>query len=280
MAGAFEERAPVRGRDGVTTRQQTLTVWQDRVPLRVHVKGDGPAVMFFHGPWGLTWSAFLDALAQRFTVYAPEHPGTTPGAPDAIYDVDSLWDLVLCYDELLEQLRLPEVVLAGHSFGAMMACEVAAQRPSRARRLVLIDPIGLWRDDAPVTNWMLLGPQELPEYVFRNVESPGAKALFSIPDDPEEGALARTRLTWAMGSTGKFIWPIPDKGLKKRIHRIAATSTLLVWGQDDRLVPRVYAEEFARRLAQTRTEIIKDAGHAPHLEQPDGTARVVTSFLM
>lgn len=279
MAGAFEEGAPARGRDGVTTRQQTLTVWQDRVPLRVHVKGDGPAVVFFHGPWGLTWGAFLDALAQSFTVYAPEHPGTTPGAPDTIMDIDSLWDLVLCYDELLEQLRLPEVVLAGHSFGAMVACEVAAQRPSRARRLVLIDPIGLWRDDAPVTNWMLLGPQELPEYVFRNVESLGAKALFAIPDDPEESALARTRLTWAMGSTGKFIWPIPDKGLKKRIHRIAATPTLLVWGDSDRLVPRVYAEEFARRLAHTRTEVIKDAGHAPHLEQPDATARVVTNFL-
>jgi pimeloyl-ACP methyl ester carboxylesterase len=263
----------------VTTRQQTLTVWQDRVPFRVHVKGEGPAVVFFHGPWGLTWGPFLDALAEHFTVYAPEHPGTTPGLPDVIYEIDTLWDLVLCYDELLEQLRLPEVVLAGHSFGAMVACEVAAQRPSRARRLVLIDPIGLWRDDAPVTNWMLVGPQELPECVFRNVESAGAKALFTIPDDPEEGALARTRLTWAMGSTGKFIWPIPDKGLKKRIHRIAATPTLLVWGQDDRLVPRVYADEFARRLARTQTEIIKEAGHAPHLEQPDATARVVRSFL-
>jgi pimeloyl-ACP methyl ester carboxylesterase len=263
----------------VTERQQTLTVWQDRVPFMVQVKGEGPAVVFFHGPWGLTWGPFLDALAERFTVYAPEHPGTTPGLPDVIYEIDTLWDLVLCYDELLEQLRLSEVVLAGHSFGAMMACEVAAQRPSRARRLVLIDPIGLWRDDWPVTNWMLVGPQELPEYVFRNVESPGAKALFTIPDDPEEGALARTRLTWAMGSTGKFIWPIPDKGLKKRIHRIAATPTLLVWGQDDRLVPRVYAEEFARWLARTQTEVIEEAGHAPHLEQPDATARAVTSFL-
>ena len=263
----------------MTARQQTLTVWQDRVPFRVHVKGEGPAVVFFHGPWGLTWGPFLDALAQSFTVYAPEHPGTTPGAPDAIQNVDTLWDLVLCYDELLEQLRLPEAALVGHSFGAMMACEVAAQRPSRARRLVLIDPIGLWRDDAPVTNWMLVGPQELPEHVFRNAECSGAKALFTIPDDPEEGALARTRLTWAMGSTGKFIWPIPDKGLGKRIHRIAATPTLLVWGQDDRLVPRVYAEEFARRLAQTRTEVVKDAGHAPHLEQPAITASVVTAFL-
>ena len=55
-----------------------LTVWQDRVPFRVHVKGSGPALVYFHGPWGLTWGAFLDALAESFTVYAPEHPGTTP----------------------------------------------------------------------------------------------------------------------------------------------------------------------------------------------------------
>jgi pimeloyl-ACP methyl ester carboxylesterase len=263
----------------MATQPQTVTVWQGQVPIRTHVQGTGPAVAFFHGPWGLTWGPFLDALSRSFTVYAPEHPGTTPGQPDTVYRVDNLWDLVLCYDELLEQLGLAEVMLVGHSFGAMVACEVAAVLPSRVRRLVLIDPIGFWRDDAPVTNWMLLGPQDLPGYVFRDPEGAAARALFSVPDDPEDGALARTRLIWAMGATGKFIWPLPDKGLKKRIHRIAATPTLLLWGEDDRLVPRVYAEEFARRLARTRTEVVKAAGHAPHLEQPEATARLVQAFL-
>jgi pimeloyl-ACP methyl ester carboxylesterase len=257
---------------------QTVVVWQGRVPIRVHVQGAGPAVVFFHGPWGLTWGPFLDALARHFTVYAPEHPGTTPGEPDTIQHVDSLWDLVLCYDELLEHLKLRDVMLAGHSFGAMMACEVAAMHSSRVKRLVLIDPIGLWRDNAPVINWMLLGPPEMPAYVFEKPDGAAAKALFSVPDDPEEAALARTRLTWAMGATGKFIWPIPDKGLKKRIHRIAAP-TLLVWGEGDRLVPRAYAKEFAGRLADTRLEVVAGAGHAPHLEQPESTARVVQVFL-
>jgi pimeloyl-ACP methyl ester carboxylesterase len=257
---------------------QTVVVWQGRVPIRVHVQGAGPAVVFFHGPWGLTWGPFLDALARHFTVYAPEHPGTTPGEPDTIQHVDSLWDLVLCYDELLEHLKLRDVMLAGHSFGAMMACEVAAMHSSRVKRLVLIDPIGLWRDNAPVINWMLLGPPEMPAYVFEKPDGAAAKALFSVPDDPEEAALARTRLTWAMGATGKFIWPIPDKGLKKRIHRIAAP-TLLVWGEGDRLVPRAYAKEFAGRLADARLEVVAGAGHAPHLEQPESTARVVQAFL-
>ena len=260
------------------TQHRTVTVWQGRVPLGVRVKGEGSPLVFFHGPWGLTWGPFLDTLARSFTVYAPEHPGTTPGEPDAVQQIDSLWDLVLCYDELLDHLRLPEVMLVGHSFGAMMACEVAALRPSRVPRLVLVDPIGLWRDDAPVANWMLMAPQDLPRNVFAEPESAAAKALFAIPEDPEQAALARTRLTWAMGSTGKFIWPIPDKGLKKRIHRIEAPA-LLVWGQDDRLVPLVYAEEFARRLRRTRLEVVKGAGHAAHLEQPETLARLALAFL-
>jgi pimeloyl-ACP methyl ester carboxylesterase len=269
-----ERRGPGEGAEG----GRTVTIWNGRVPIRVRVAGSGPAVVYFHGPWGLTWGPFLDALARHFTVYAPEHPGTTPGEPEAIQQVDHLWDLVLCYDELLAALRLGEVALAGHCFGAMVACEVAALAPSRTKRLALIDPIGLWRDDAPVVNWMLLGAAEMPAHVFHRPDGPAAKAMFAVPEDPEAAALARTRLTWAMGATGKFIWPIPDKGLKKRIHRITAP-TLLVWGEHDRLVPRVYAREFAGRLPESRLEVVAGAGHAPHLEEPEATARAVQGFL-
>jgi pimeloyl-ACP methyl ester carboxylesterase len=248
------------------------------VPIRVQVRGNGSAVVFLHGPWGLTWGPFLDALAGGRTVYAPEHPGTTPGQPEAIQQVDHLWDLVLCYDELLSALGLREAMLVGHSFGAMVACELAAHRPDRITRLALLDPIGLWRDDAPVVNWMLLSAADMIAHVFHEPGGPAAKALFAIPEEPEAAALAKTRLTWAMGATGKFIWPIPDKGLKKRIHRITAP-TLLVWGEHDRLVPRAYAKEFAGRLRDSRLEVVAGAGHAPHLEQPEATARVVQAFL-
>ena len=162
-------------------RQQAVTVWQGRVPFRVLVKGEGPAVVFLHGPWGLTWGPFLDALAERFRVYAPEHPGTTPGAPDVVHEIDGLWDLVLCYDELLEGLGLSEATLVGHSFGAMMACEVAAQRPARVRRLALLDPIGLWRDDAPVVNWMLLGPTEMPAHARKCIPTSACAGTRSSP---------------------------------------------------------------------------------------------------
>ena len=264
------------GLNGAEAR--TLPVWQNRVNMRVVSKGKGPALIFFHGPWGLHWNPFLDALAQHFTVHAPEHPGTSPGAPDDIHHLDNLWDLVLCYDESLEQMGVENAAFVGHSFGAMVACEVAAAYPRRAGRLALIDPIGLWRDDAPVTNWMMLNQQEMQSYIFHDPEGAGAKLLFSKPEDETERVNAQVGLTWAMGSTGKFIWPIPDKGLKKRIHRVKAP-TLLIWGAEDRIAPPVYAEEFARQIPGAKVETVKGAGHAPHLEQPAVVAESVRAFL-
>jgi len=259
------------------TQSRTVPVWQDRVRMRVLSKGSGPALVFFHGPWGLHWDPFLDALAQHFTVHAPEHPGTSPGAPDDIYHLDGLWDLILCYDELLDAMGVESAALVGHSFGAMMACEVAAAYPCRARNLALIDPIGLWREDAPVRNWMMLNPQEIAAAIFRDPASAGAGHLFPRYEDEEARITAQVGLTWAMGATGKFIWPIPDKGLKKRIHRVKAP-TLLIWGADDRLVPPVYAEEFRRQIAGARIETVNGAGHAPHLEQPGTVAGLVRDF--
>ncbi len=259
------------------TRERTITVWQGKVRMRVRSKGSGPALVFFHGSWGLDWDPFLDALARDFTVYAPEHPGTTPEAPDDIYHLDGLWDLVLCYDELLQALGVESAALVGHSFGAMVACEMAAAYPGRARRLALIDPIGFWRDADPIVNWMVLDPAQLRARVFREPDGEAARRMFGIADDPQAAAAARIRLMWAMGATGKFIWPLPDKGLNKRIHRVQAP-TLLVWGKEDRLVPLVYADEFVRRLPGARVETVSDTGHAPHLERPDTVARLVRDF--
>jgi pimeloyl-ACP methyl ester carboxylesterase len=258
--------------------EHTLSVWRDLIRMRVLRKGSGRALVFFHGPWGLTWDPFLDDLAASFTVYAPEHPGTTPGQPDDIYRLDDLWDLVLCYDELLEALGLERAAFVGHSFGAMVACELAAAYPDRLSHLVLIDPIGFWRDDAPILNWMLLPPGELAGHVFHAPDGEAARRMFAPSSNGEAQVMARVQLTWAMGATGKFVWPIPDKGLKKRIHRVKAP-TLLIWGKEDRLVRPVYADEFVRGIPGARVETVDRAGHAPHLEHPKTVAGLVRAFL-
>jgi pimeloyl-ACP methyl ester carboxylesterase len=73
-------------------------------------------------------------------------------------------------------------------------------------------------------------------------------------------------------------WPIPDKGLKKRLHRVKAPA-LIVWGEDDELVSPIYAKEFADRLGNARVEIIADCGHVPQVERLDIVGPLVAGFL-
>ncbi|HZS01632.1 MAG TPA: alpha/beta hydrolase [Chloroflexota bacterium] len=263
----------------VTAQEQRVRLWQDKVETEVAILGDGPALLYLHGPWGLRGDgAFLEGLAQTHTVYAPRHPGTSASDPDGIAHIDTWWDLMIYYGELLDRLALRAPAVVGHSFGGLVAAELAATMPDRVSRLVLIDPIGLWRDDLPVKNWMILPDDARRRALFAAPDGEAAGRFFGLPEDPGARADAQVDFTWSQACTGKFVWPIPDKGLKKHIHRIQAP-TLLIWGQQDGVIAPAYAEEFARGIAGARVEVIEGAGHLPHLERTETVARLVRDFL-
>ena len=81
-----------------------------------------------------------------------------------------------------------------------------------------------------------------------------------------------------IAAVNQFIWPLPDKGLSKRLHRIKA-DTLLVWGRQDRLVHPAYGDDFLRRIPGARLELVDGAGHLPQLEQFDQVAALIEGFL-
>jgi pimeloyl-ACP methyl ester carboxylesterase len=243
-----------------------------RIQARVLVAGEGDPVLFLHGAGGLLWDPFLEALAAGHTVYAVEHPGATDS--DALEQLRGIWELVLFYDEVLDGLGLDSVSVVGHSFGGMVAAELAANSPRRVSRLVLIAAIGLWRDDTPIPDLAGIPPESLPGLVLADPNSPLAELLIPPVDDPQALFEAAQR----MASILHFIWPIPDKGLRDRIHRVSAP-TLLVWGEQDALVSPVYAREYAGLLQRSETVLVADAGHLPQLEQTQRVREVVLGFL-
>jgi pimeloyl-ACP methyl ester carboxylesterase len=262
----------------VAVQERTVSVWNGQIQPRVKIAGDGPPLVFFHGPYGLVWDAFLDALAQHHTIYAPAHPGTSLGDPDAIKLLDDFWDLVLYYDELFDQLGLEAPAVVGHSFGGMVAAEIAATFSRRVSRLVLISPLGLWRDDTPVPNLLAMPPDAMAKALFYDPAGRIAAQTLALPNDPEAQINAQIQRTWTLGCVGKFIWPLPDRGLKKRLHRIQAP-TLIIWGEQDKLVPPIYAQTFADRIALTQVHIVEQAAHMPHLEQLATVSGIVQGFL-
>jgi pimeloyl-ACP methyl ester carboxylesterase len=257
---------------------RTIPVRHCNFEAKVKVGGSGPPLLYLHAAAGPIWDPFVEGLCERYTVYAPHHPGTGETVRESIYAVESLWDLLLIYDEILDALNLSTVRVVGTSFGGMMACEIAAHRPERVTKLITLDPIGLWRDDAPVAQYMLMTPEQLVTTLYKHLDSPAVQAALQMPSDPKQVAVATADLVWALGATGKFVWPIPDKGLKKRLHRVKAP-TMIVWGEDDALISPVYAEEFATRIANSRIEIIKDCGHVPQVERLEVLGPMVKGFL-
>ena len=164
-----------------------MKLWQDKIETEVLILGSGPPLVYLHGPWGLRSDReFLEQLAGSFTVYAPKHPGTSDGDPDAVHQIDNWLDLIVYYGELFDRLTLTTAALAGHSFGGMVACEIAAAMPERVSRLVLIDPVGLWRDDLPVKNWMIMSNADLRAALFAAPKGEVAEKFFE-PADRECG---------------------------------------------------------------------------------------------
>jgi pimeloyl-ACP methyl ester carboxylesterase len=255
--------------------ERKLSLWNGQIKPTVRIAGRGAPVVFLHSAFGPIWDAFLDALARNHTVFMPSHPGTGGGDDvDGIRALEDLWDLVLYYYELFDALGLKSPAVVGHSFGGMIAAELAASDPKRVSKLVLIDAYGLWRDDTPIPLASALAPQVLAKKIFHQPHHPASRLVFPSHADFD----AHIRVTWAINCANKFIWPLPDKGLRKRIHRITA-STLIVWGRHDGLMPPVYAEEFRNRIPGACLELIENASHMCPFERPDTVAAIVSQFL-
>jgi pimeloyl-ACP methyl ester carboxylesterase len=246
------------------------------VEFHLLTAGDGPPLVYFHSFHERGgWSPFLERLAGRFTVWAPFHPGVRGST--GVESLEDGFDLTLAYDELLGALGLDAAHLVGHFFGAMVAAELAAVFPRRARRLALLSPLGLWRDDAPSADVLILPPAELAAVLWTDPDSPVARAWATLPEAEAENIEAQIESIQRRAAMGKFVWPIPDRGLTKRLHRITAP-TLILWGEGDQVNPVAYASEWQRRIKSAELRLVR-GGHMLLHEAPGPTAATVEEFL-
>ncbi len=142
--------------------------------------GRGRPLVFLHGAGGHPGALPLfDRLAERFTVYAPWHPGWGEPAEDLDH-LDDVIDLALYYHDFFDALELPRPVVVGHSLGGMIAAEAAALCSPCMARLVLIAPAGLWRDDAPIPDFFTMGPQSLAPLLWHAEAHRGALRLAHV----------------------------------------------------------------------------------------------------
>jgi pimeloyl-ACP methyl ester carboxylesterase len=258
--------------------ERTVSVQDGKFQVHTFVQGSGPPLLYFHGYDGmLAWPSWLDFLTDRFQVFAPQLPGV--GNSTGLEHVDDFHDLAFMELDYMEALGLDRPVLMGLDLGGCLAAEVAAHDPHAVSKLVLVAPTGLWLDEAPAPDFFAGGAGQIARLTWHDVEAAQAKGLVpALPASEEEQRRAMLERQKSLTTSGKFLWPIPDKGLKKRVHRIRA-ATLLVWGTSDGLVPLPYAHAFNEMIGGSRLAILEEAGHLPMLEQPQEFQRAVLDFL-
>ncbi|HEY9158486.1 alpha/beta fold hydrolase [Candidatus Binatus sp.] len=255
----------------------TQKLLNGKFSLEMQVYGSGEPILYLHGAGGLMpVEPFLEDLGAQFKVYAPQFPGY--GESTGSEHIDDIADAVLFYHELMDELGIPSANLVGHSMGGMIAAEVAAFDVHRARKLVLIAPAGFWIDEVPIPDLFAAQLTEIAGLLFHDPNSPAAQMMTLIPSDFKALETMYVERVKRLAVAGKFLWPIPDRGLKKRAYRIAAP-TLLLWGDDDKLIPAAYAREFTSRIKNSRLEIIKNAGHMVMYEQQEALVGAIGKFL-
>ena len=258
----------------------TTRVLETRRGIKFAVRelGAGAPLLFLHGVSGfLSDNPFLDRLASRYRVYAPELPGYGESAGEEL--LEDMLDFTLHGWDLIEALGLKQPHLVGHSMGGMIAAEMACVAPHDLAKLVLVSPAGLWMDEHPIPDIFALLPYQIAEVLFHDPQQ-GQALLTGGADLSDMEALkdfyigSQRRLAMA----GKILFPIPNRRLSKRLYRLTA-ETLVLWGASDRLIVPAYAERWKALIPNARVQTIDGAGHMLPYEQPEAFVRAVAGFL-
>jgi pimeloyl-ACP methyl ester carboxylesterase len=281
--------------DAVTSRfdLQQLTIHGHDV--RYRCAGSGPAIVLVHGMAGssATWRFVLPALAERFTVVAPDLLGHGESAkPRGDY---SLGAFASNLRDVLIALEVDRATIVGQSLGGGVALQFAYQFPERAERLVLVSSGGLGEEVALLLRLLALPGAEyvLPlacqtwahdagSAVFGWLRHIGLRPARHLEEMWQSyGSLADTQTRAAFLHTLRSVVDVAGQRVSAadRLYLAADLPTLIVWGDRDNVIPVHQAHETHAAIPGSRLRIFNGVGHFPHCEEPYRFVEVLTEFI-
>jgi pimeloyl-ACP methyl ester carboxylesterase len=239
--------------------RETFTV--DGVKTVVHTAGSGEPLVFFHGGGTVDGFDFAEAWADRFRVIVPYHPGFGESGDDPTFT--ELHDYVMHYLELFDALKLDRFNLVGLSLGGNLAARFACEHGHRVKKLGLIAPFGVIDPLNPMLDILAVPGDQVPALLVSNFDVL-KKRLPEKPDLDFIGDRYREATTLA-----RLLWERPgDPKFMRYLHRIKVP-TMIVWGDEDKIIPVQQAETWRRFIPNADIRIYKGAGHLVHLEKSE-----------
>jgi len=254
---------------------RTVRVRPSALDVRYFRAGAGEPLLYLHHMLGLVgWEPALARLAESFDVIAPYAPGWGPAKDDLERIDPGPLDITLHNGDLLAALGVERAHVVGIGIGAWMAAELAAISPARVRKLVLINPQGIWLEKSPGDDPFAQHPGQPSEVLFSD---PSFRQRFLFEGKNKLDAHVEELLD--LRAAAKFLWPIPETGVRGRLPRIEAP-TLVATSERDAIVPAAHGPAWRDLIPGAELVAIRGAGHVVELEQPDRFATLVKDFLL
>jgi pimeloyl-ACP methyl ester carboxylesterase len=257
--------------------------------------GSGPAIVLVHGitSTSATWERVLPYLAAHFTVIAPDLIGHGESAkPRGDYSLGAYASGVR---DLMVALGHESATFVGHSLGGGVVMQLAYQFPERCERLVLVDSGGLGRELNLLLRAATLPLSEvvLPLLASTRLLDAGravgrlfgrlglhagtdmaelARGHASLEDPEARAAFVHTLRT--------IVDPMGQRvSATDRLYLAENIPFLIIWGKRDPIIPVEHGLAAHELVASSRLEIFEEAGHFPHLDEPQRFLDVLLDFI-
>ncbi|HBK08694.1 MAG TPA: alpha/beta hydrolase [Acetobacteraceae bacterium] len=254
-------------------------VWTDTVKeiagIKLHVSrgGSGPTVLVLHHDIGtVDRLPFYDALATKFDVVIPHHPGW--GKSERPQWMRSPRDIAAIYAWLLADLDVSNVSLVGLGFGGWIAAEMASQAPRAFAKLMLVGAMGIKPAEGEY-----IADQAIVSYIAYPKSGFHDEAAFTAiygdvtTDQLEAWDIAREMVFRTAWKPYMYSQTLP--------HLLGGVRApaLVVWGDDDKIVPISAGQAYARALPGASMTTVPECGHFAEMEKPDAVAKLAIDFL-
>jgi len=243
--------------------------------LTLHLLQGGagsPVLVLHHDVGNPGWLPFHEGLAGQASVTVPSYPGY--GASPRADWMRSVRDLAVVEQWLLASLDLGAVSLIGLGFGGWVATEMASMAPRLFRRLVLVGAMGLQPEGGEILDQAILAHEA---YVRAGFHDP---ARFDAVFGAEPASEQLEAWDLHRESTFRIAWkPYMYSQTLPYLLGGIRSKALIVWGDDDRIVPMECGERYRDLLPDARLETIADCGHFVEMERPEALLDLVLPFL-
>ena len=241
--------------------------------LHLRRAGRGHPVLVLHHETGtLDDLPFYDALVQHYDVLVPHHPGYSRSErPEWMR---SARDIAVIYRGLLSELKVAKAALVGLGFGGWIAAEMASMAPSDLSHLVLVGAMGIKPPQGDILDLAVTGYVDYTRAGFHD-----QKAFDRVYGaEPSVDQLEMWDICREMSF--RIAWK-PYMYSQTLPHLLGAVRVpaLIVWGDNDRVVPQSASRRYLEALPDARLEVVKSCGHCVDMEQPEALARLVTGFV-